>query len=260
MTDLDFRIAVSSCETGATGVRPPTRRRRRWIGWGVAVLLVLGVGLVGVRMWLTAPARKISVQETIDKYRDESSGSSSAAASSGNQVRLPATGVYVYDTPGQESVDALGGDTHAYPSESAMTVLTEGCGSRVSWGPARRTVRDIAAVPARRRDLLPPWVTNLLGRGVDHQPFVNLVVTNVPGPPFPLYAMGARMLEAIPVVPLGGNMPLEVAILSYDGVLTISVTSDVDTCPDVDAFVEGVERGLRELGAGWHPVVTRRTA
>jgi diacylglycerol O-acyltransferase len=110
----------------------------------------------------------------------------------------------------------------------------------------------------RLADVLPPWMTDLLGRQVRRQPFVNMVVTNVPGPPFPLYAMGARMLEAVPIVPLGGNMTLEVAVLSYDGTLTVSVTSDVATCPDVDAFVRGIEHGFAQLGVGWTPAL--RTA
>jgi WS/DGAT/MGAT family acyltransferase len=96
-------------------------------------------------------------------------------------------------------------------------------------------------------DLLPQVVARLIQRGVHHQPIVNVVVTNVPGPPFPLYALGARMLDAIPVVPLGGNMSLEVAILSYDGALTLSVTSDRASCPDVDVFVDGVAAAFKAL-------------
>jgi WS/DGAT/MGAT family acyltransferase len=107
----------------------------------------------------------------------------------------------------------------------------------------------------RLADLLPQSVAELVQRGVHHQPFVNMVVTNVPGPPFPLYAMGARMLEAFPVVPLGGNMPLEVAILSYDGALNLCVTSDRTTCPDAPAFVHGLEHSFEVLGARWAPAL-----
>jgi hypothetical protein len=82
-----------------------------------------------------------------------------------------------------------------------------------------------------------------------------MVVTNVPGPPFPLYAMGARMLEAFPVVPLGGNMPLEVAVLSYDGALNLCVTSDPATCPDAPVFVHGLEHSFEALGARWAPAM-----
>ena len=105
-------------------------------------------------------------------------------------------------------------------------------------------------------DLLPPSIVGLLQRGVHHQPVVNLVVTNIPGPNFPLYAMGGRMLEAFPVVPLAGNMPLEVAVLSYDGALNMCVTSDATTCPDAAAFVHGVEHGFELLGARWTPALS----
>lgn len=100
----------------------------------------------------------------------------------------------------------------------------------------------------RLADALPVRVAAAIARTVDHQPLVNLVVTNVPGPPVPLYLLGARMLEAFPVVPLGGNLSEEVAILSYEDAVTIGITIDPDTCPDVDVFVAGLERSLWELG------------
>jgi hypothetical protein len=77
---------------------------------------------------------------------------------------------------------------------------------------------------------------------------VNLVVTNVPGPKFPLYALGARMLEAFPVVPIAANLTVNVAVLSYDGTLTITLNADRETCPDVDVLSEGIERSLDQLG------------
>jgi WS/DGAT/MGAT family acyltransferase len=98
-------------------------------------------------------------------------------------------------------------------------------------------------------DLLPtPWARSI-ARTVETQRFVNLVVTNVPGPPVPLYAQGARMLEAVPLMPLGGNLTLGVAILSYDGALTIGITADGERCADVDVFVDGLEDAFRRLDA-----------
>jgi WS/DGAT/MGAT family acyltransferase len=97
-------------------------------------------------------------------------------------------------------------------------------------------------------DLVPGPLVAPLGRGLlAHQPLVNLVVTNVPGPSFPLYAMGAEMLEAFPVVPLAGNLTLGVAALSYNGALNLGVTADADACPDVDAFVTGIECSFAQL-------------
>jgi len=100
----------------------------------------------------------------------------------------------------------------------------------------------------RLADALPVGVAAALARTVEHQAFVNLVVTNVPGPPVPLYLLGARMLEAFPIVPLGGNLSEEIAILSYEDAVTIGITVDPDSCPDVDVFVAGLRRSLDELG------------
>jgi hypothetical protein len=97
-------------------------------------------------------------------------------------------------------------------------------------------------------NVLPAGAARLIARAVEHQRFVNLVVTNVPGPPCPLYAGGARMLEAFPVVPLDANMTVGVAVLSYDGALTISLTADDLLCSDVDVFAAGIEQSLAQLG------------
>jgi len=82
---------------------------------------------------------------------------------------------------------------------------------------------------------------------VHHQPFVNLVVTNVPGPDAPLYVLGARMLEAFPLVPLGGNLSVGVAALSYAGQLTLGILADPVACPDVDVLADGVDRCFAAL-------------
>jgi hypothetical protein len=102
----------------------------------------------------------------------------------------------------------------------------------------------------RSADVLPMPLVRTLVRAASRQPFVNLVVTNVPGPPVPLYLLGARLLEAFPVVPLAANLSLGAAILSYDGVLRLCLTADADRCPDVDVAIAAIERDLRALGAG----------
>ncbi len=98
-------------------------------------------------------------------------------------------------------------------------------------------------------DALPPAALSAASHLVHHQPFVNLVVTNVPGPDVPLYVLGARMLEAIPLVPLGGNLSVGVAALSYDGQLTIGLLADPAHCPDVDTLARGIDRCFRQLVA-----------
>ena len=96
-------------------------------------------------------------------------------------------------------------------------------------------------------DLLPSGVLALTSRAIHHQPLVDIVVTNIPGPPFPLYFDGAELLESIPIVPLGGNLTLGVAIMSYNGRLTFGVHADGAGCPDVAVFVEGLRGDLEAL-------------
>jgi WS/DGAT/MGAT family acyltransferase len=83
-------------------------------------------------------------------------------------------------------------------------------------------------------------------RRFPRQRSVNLTVTNVPGPPVPLYLAGARLLELFPVVPILGNMTLGVGVLSYAGQLNFTAIADRDTCPDVEVFAQGVRSTLAE--------------
>jgi WS/DGAT/MGAT family acyltransferase len=76
---------------------------------------------------------------------------------------------------------------------------------------------------------------------------VNTVTTNVPGPQYPLYAAGRRMLEAFPYVPLVGSVRVGVAIFSYNGLINFGLTGDLDTAPDVDVLGRGIEEGMAEL-------------
>jgi len=100
-------------------------------------------------------------------------------------------------------------------------------------------------------DSLPPAAVWAASHLVHHQPFVNLVVTNVPGPEVPLYLLGGRMLEVIPLVPLGGNLSVGVAAISYNGFFTIGVLVDPDACPDADVLIVGIERCFAQfLGSG----------
>lgn len=75
----------------------------------------------------------------------------------------------------------------------------------------------------------------------------NVLVTNVPGPPRPLYAMGARMLDMYPVVPLAGGQAVAIGVTSYDGAMQYGLTADRDAMPDVDVLAAAVSESLTEL-------------
>jgi len=75
----------------------------------------------------------------------------------------------------------------------------------------------------------------------------NVVVTNVPGPQYPLYAAGAQMLETYPVVPLGRGQAVSVGLTSYDGGVYFGLNADRDAMPDVDVLAQCLEESLSEL-------------
>jgi WS/DGAT/MGAT family acyltransferase len=80
----------------------------------------------------------------------------------------------------------------------------------------------------------------------------NLVVTNVPGPQVPLYAVGARMRETYPVVPLAAGQALAIGITSYDGGVFYGLNGDRDALPDLDVVAHTIDEALDELLASTH--------
>lgn len=89
-------------------------------------------------------------------------------------------------------------------------------------------------------------MTQLMKLGSQRRMF-NIVVTNVPGPPVPLYLLGAPMLGPIPAVPLFTNQALGIALFSYTDGLYWGVSADWDAVPDLHEFVEALNDGFREL-------------
>jgi WS/DGAT/MGAT family acyltransferase len=73
------------------------------------------------------------------------------------------------------------------------------------------------------------------------------VTTNVPGPQEPLYALGRRLVEIIPYVPIATTLRTGVAVFTYCGQVTFGVTGDYATTPDLDVLARGIEHGVAEL-------------
>ena len=78
---------------------------------------------------------------------------------------------------------------------------------------------------------------------------INMIVTNVPGPQFPLYMLGARLIELFPQVPLLENTGLGVALFSYDGKLCWGFNADYQLVPDLRSFVKAIDSQFKELAA-----------
>jgi diacylglycerol O-acyltransferase len=75
----------------------------------------------------------------------------------------------------------------------------------------------------------------------------DLVITNVPGPQFPLYAAGARMTASYPVLPLLPGHPLAIGVTSYDGQVYYGLDGDRDAMPDLEVLGQCINEALDEL-------------
>ena len=122
--------------------------------------------------------------------------------------------------------------------------------------PVRRLELIAAETAARKNEARPEAGSGIFrlvaGQRVWYRLFprqrsVNLVVTNAPGPPVPLYLAGARLLEVFPMMPTMGNLTLVVGVLSYEGQLNFTAAADRDACKDVEVFAQGVRNTLDAL-------------
>jgi diacylglycerol O-acyltransferase len=86
---------------------------------------------------------------------------------------------------------------------------------------------------------------SLLGQ-IPFTPF-NMVCTNVPGPQYPLYLLGHRMVRWYPYVPVGGEMAVNCAILSYDGTAYFGFSGDVHAAPDLARLETFLQESFVEL-------------
>ena len=109
-------------------------------------------------------------------------------------------------------------------------------------------------------DFAPPTLVGQAARLQSRQRFFNLVVTNVPGPQFPLYLMGRRMERVFPMVPLAKNQGVCMGVMSYDGQVNFGLTGDYDGMPDLEDLAREIEASIAEMieAAGGRPGVLRR--
>jgi diacylglycerol O-acyltransferase len=75
----------------------------------------------------------------------------------------------------------------------------------------------------------------------------NLIVTNVPGPQFPLYMLGRELQELVPIAFLPEDHALAVAIMSYNGKVDFGLLGDYDAMDDIDFVTQAISESLQEL-------------
>jgi diacylglycerol O-acyltransferase len=110
-------------------------------------------------------------------------------------------------------------------------------------GVGAATLVDIAG-------LAPPVAVHAaLARTAFSRRMFNLTITNVPGSRRELYAFGAPLREAYPVVPLAAEHTVGIAILTYNGMVTFGLNADAPSTPDLAVLANGIEEGLQELAA-----------
>ena len=98
-------------------------------------------------------------------------------------------------------------------------------------------------------DFAPPTIAGQAARLQSRQRFFNLVVTNIPGPQFPLYLLG-RELEAIfPMVPLAKRQAVCFGIMSYNGQVNFGLIGDYDALADLEALADDLAASIAELAA-----------
>ena len=95
----------------------------------------------------------------------------------------------------------------------------------------------------------PPTIMAQAARLQARQRFFNLVVTNVPGPQFPLYLLGRELESIYPMVPLAENTALGIAILSYNGQLNFGLVGDFDALADLEVLADELRSAIEELAA-----------
>jgi diacylglycerol O-acyltransferase len=140
------------------------------------------------------------------------------------------------------------------PVEALLTISADMDGIKVS-GQAIG-----AQVLTELSGFAPPTIMAQASRLQARQRMFNLVVTNVPGPQFPLYMLGHELDAMFPMVPLAENTALGIAIMSYNGQLNFGLNADYDALPELEALADELRSAIEELVAAAGAAGTERPA
>jgi diacylglycerol O-acyltransferase len=125
-----------------------------------------------------------------------------------------------------------------------LRIVTEQMGDLKSSGQAVG-----AEILTKLTDFAPSTIASQAARLQPAQRFFNLVVTNVPGPQFPLYVLGRKMESIFPMVPLARRQALCIGIMSYNGQVNFGLIGDYDAMADLDSFALDLEAATAEAMA-----------
>ena len=119
--------------------------------------------------------------------------------------------------------------------------------------PIRRLEQIARATAERKR--VPPYqpaarfLQRWMIRTMNRQRRINLLMSNLPGPPQPMYFAGAKILEVFQIGVVQGNVAVQVGALSYAGQLNFDIVADANLVPDLTVFANGMTEDLERLGA-----------
>jgi diacylglycerol O-acyltransferase / wax synthase len=186
--------------------------------------VVLAVVAGALRTWLTG--REQPPQADLRVLVPVSMRTAAGRGTFGNQVSAVFCPLPVTESDPRERLRKV---------REAMKVLKES-GQAVS-----------AHALSRMADFAPPTLLAQAARLQAVTRMFNLVVTNVPGPQFPLHLLGKRMLHCYPQVPLAAAQALGIALLSYDGRIGVGLIGDADAAKDLAGLTGAMLASLSEL-------------
>ena len=110
-------------------------------------------------------------------------------------------------------------------------------------------VAELVGMAGTMLGTLPTAAQAVVGPIVSQVPLglCNIICTNVPGPAFPLYLLGHKMLRCYPYVPIGGDIGINCAVLTYDGTAYFGFTGDVHAAPDLGRLEKFLTTSFAEL-------------
>lgn len=203
--------------------------------------VVLAVTAGGLVRWFDAkgehPDRSLSAMVPISIRSEEQSGTA------GNQVSSMIVSLATDVADPVERLHAISAST-AGAKESTKAI---GASMLQDW--AEFAAPALAARAARLYSRM-----NLADR---HRPPFNLTISNVPGPPFPLYSYGAKMVANYPMGPISEGGALNVTVTSYQGQMSFGLHADAQSVPDPWEISDAIQAAAAELIAAARPPATR---
>ena len=189
--------------------------------------LVLDLWAAGLRQLLASRGEAVAGGKLVTSVAVSMRGDDDAA-SLGNRIGILAVPISVAEPNSRLRLEQIATATRNAKNEQLSTAVESALGG-------------LAATPIAR------YFTA-------HQHMVNVFSTNLAGPPVPVYILGARIHDILPIIQVAGNVAVSLCAFSYAGTISLVVTADATSFPDLGALVAGMAAGWAELtekpGAG----------